>query len=113
MTLSGELQRSGSGGEVNGLSEMLIERVPAIDFSERDLTGGEQRPEQHGGGLGRRQHGLRLDAPLELLVQPLDGVGGARALPLLGWQPREGEEPIARFLEARCNGLDISPAICG
>ena len=26
-----------------------------------DLTGSEQRPEQHCGGLCRRQHGLRLD----------------------------------------------------
>ena len=79
-----QFSNSASGGEVNGLSEMLIERVPAVDFSEADLTGREQRPEQHGGGLRRRQHSLRLDPPLELLVQPLDGVRGARALPLSG-----------------------------
>lgn len=37
---------------------------------------------------------------LELLVQALDGVGGARALPLALRQPREGEEPVAGFLQA-------------
>jgi hypothetical protein len=46
--------------------------LPTIDFSHVDLSGGQQRPEQHGSGVGGRQHGLRLDAPLELLVQPLD-----------------------------------------
>ena len=37
------------------------ERLPAIDLAQ-------QGPEQHGGGVGLRQHGLRLDPPLELLV---------------------------------------------
>jgi hypothetical protein len=31
-------------------------------------AGGEQRPEQHGGGFGAGQQGLGLDAALELLV---------------------------------------------
>jgi hypothetical protein len=33
-------------------------------------------------------------------VQALDGVGGARALPPLDRQPREGEELIARLLDS-------------
>src|SRR5215217_4861842 len=64
----------GSGGEVNhALGWRLTEALPSIDLAHADLAGGEQGPEQHGRGLGRGQHGLRLDAPLELLVQPLDG----------------------------------------
>jgi len=55
------------------------ERFPAIDFAHVDLAGGKQGPEQHCSGFRGRQNGLRLDSPLELLVQPLDGVGGARA----------------------------------
>jgi hypothetical protein len=31
--------------------------------------------QKHGGSVGRWQNGLRLDPSLELLVQPLDGVG--------------------------------------
>lgn len=63
----------GSGGEVNhALAGRLAEALPAIDLAHGDLAGGEPRPEQPCCGLGRGQHGLRLDAPLELLVQPLD-----------------------------------------
>jgi hypothetical protein len=46
----------------------------AVDFAHRDLTRGEQRPEQHRRGLRAGQHGLRLDAPLELFVQTFDRV---------------------------------------
>ena len=73
----------GSGGEVNrARGWWLAEALPAVDLAHGDLAGGEQRPEQHGRGLRRGQHGLRLDAALELLVQPLDRVGGPRRLPL-------------------------------
>jgi hypothetical protein len=47
----------------------------AINLAHVDLAGGQQRPEhpeQHGRGIRRWQHGLRLDSPFELL-QPLDG----------------------------------------
>ena len=47
-----------------------------------DLAGGEQRPEQHGRGVRRWQHGLRLDPALELLMQSLDGVGSTSATPV-------------------------------
>jgi len=43
---------SESGGEVNRLNI--------------DLTGHEQRPEQHRRRIGRWQHGLRLDPPLDV-----------------------------------------------
>jgi hypothetical protein len=70
-----------SGSEVNRLiSEVLVEGFPAVDFSHGDLTRGEQRSEQHGGSFGRRQHRLCLDAALELLVEPLDCIGGPRAV---------------------------------
>jgi hypothetical protein len=40
------------GGEVNWLiDDPCCERLPTIDLAHVDLTGGEQRPEQHGGGL--------------------------------------------------------------
>jgi hypothetical protein len=101
---SDELQRSGSGGEVNGLSEMPIERLPAVDFSERDLTGGEQGLEQHGGGFGRRQHGLRLDASL---VPHFRRVAGGKTLcPLLmpmSLSPtRPHSESQGNYLMRRC-----------
>ena len=39
-----------SGGEVNWLIDCPCnERLPSIDLAHVDLTGGEQRPEQHGG----------------------------------------------------------------
>jgi hypothetical protein len=41
----------GSGSEVNCLIDGRYERLPAIDLAHVDLTGGEQCPEQHGGGL--------------------------------------------------------------
>jgi hypothetical protein len=69
----------GSGGEVNDRVGWLGgQRLPAVDLAHGDLSGGGQRPEQHGGGLRRRQDGLGLDATLELFVQPFDGIGGAR-----------------------------------
>ena len=41
-----------SSGEVNWLIDGPCgERLPAIDLAHADLTGGEQRPEQHGGSL--------------------------------------------------------------
>jgi hypothetical protein len=61
------------------------------------------------GATRRWQHGLRLDPSLELLMQPLDGVGGAHAAPLTWRQPREGEEPVAGFLQAVGDGAMLEP----
>jgi hypothetical protein len=64
-----------SGCEVNRpIGGRCGKRLLAVDFAHGDLAGGKQSPEQHGGGIGGGQHGLGLDPPLELLVQPLDGV---------------------------------------
>jgi hypothetical protein len=60
-----------SGGKVNWLTdEVLSDRLPAINFAHVDLTGREQSPEQHGGSVYRRQHGLGFfDPSLEIFVQ--------------------------------------------
>ena len=58
-----------SGREVNDLIDGLCcKRLPAIYLAHVDLTGGEQRPEQHCCGIRRWQHSLGFDPPLELFV---------------------------------------------
>ena len=85
------------------------ERLPAINLAHVHLAGGEQRPEQHGAGVRRWQHGLCFDPSLELFVQPLDRVGGANAAPLAWRQMGEGEEPVADFLQAVGDGAMLEP----
>ena len=46
------------------------------------------------------QHGLRLDAALEFLVQTFDCICGACGPPLAVGQPCEGEQPVSGFLQA-------------
>ena len=91
------------------IDELGGERVPTIDLAHADLAGGEQRPEQHGRGVRRWQHGLRLDPALELLMQTFDRIGRASASPLAWRQTGEGEEPIAGFLEAIGDGTVPEP----
>src|SRR6266567_2789105 len=55
------------------------------------------------------QHGLGLDPSLELLMEAFDRVCGARAPPLARWQASEGEQAIARFLQAVGGGALRSP----
>src|SRR5258708_20236250 len=99
-----------SGGKVNWLIDGFCGKgLPAIDLAHVDLSRGEQRPEQHRGGVGRRQHGLGLDPSLELLVQPLDGIGGAQAAPLARRQAREGEQAVSCLLPAVGNGAMLQP----
>ena len=99
--VSGRGEDIGSGSEVNRLvSEFLGEGLPPVDFAHGDVTRGEQCPEQHGCGLGRRQHGLGFNPALELFMEPFDGVGGANTLPLAARQPGEGEEPVTGLIEA-------------
>ena len=94
-----------SGGKVNWLTdEVFSERLPAINFAHVDLTGREQRPEQHGGGVYRQQHGLSFDPPLELFVQTFDLIRCPRVAPLARRQSCEGEQPVASFLQAVGDG---------
>ena len=79
--------------------EPFVEAFPSVDLAHRDLSRGEQRPEQHRRGLRRRQDGLRLDPSLELFVQALDRVRRANRLPLAFREAREGEELVAGFLQ--------------
>jgi hypothetical protein len=51
---------------------------------------------------------MRLDPSFELLVQPLDRIGRARAAPLARRQSCEGEQPIAGFLQAVGDGAVLS-----
>jgi len=81
----------------------VIESFPAIELAHLDLAGCEQSPEKHRHRLWRGQHGLRLDAAAELLVQPFDGIRGPSGLPLRRRQAGKGEETIAGFFQAvRC-----------
>src|SRR6516165_1619918 len=99
-----------SGGEVKVLpGRWNMERVPAVDAAQADLPAGEQGPEQHASGFGAGQQALRLDAPLKLLVQPLDGIGAPDRLPLLRRIAQEGEEPRAGLLQAIDDGLALQP----
>jgi hypothetical protein len=67
-----------SGGKVNRLINGLCgEGLPTVHFSPANLSRGEQRPAHHRSGVGRRQHGLGFDPPLELLVHALDRIGRA------------------------------------
>jgi hypothetical protein len=72
-----------SGSVVNWLIDVLCcKRLPAIDLAHIDLTGSEQRPEQHCRRICRWQHGLGFDPPLELFVQTLDRIRCSCASPL-------------------------------
>src|SRR5258705_846673 len=67
-----------SGDEVNRLIDGFCgEGLPTINLAHVDLSRGQQRPEQHRSGVGRRQNGLRFDPSLEFFVQTFDRVGGA------------------------------------
>jgi hypothetical protein len=100
----------GSGSKVNRLiNEVLVAGFPASTF-RMVMTSGEQRPEQHGGSFGRRQHRLWLDAALELLMEPFDCISCPRGLPLAGRQSGEGKEPVTGFLEAVGHRLALEPS---
>src|SRR5260370_22615828 len=65
-----------SGSKVNRLiGEVLGQALPSVHFAHRDLTWGEQCPEQHRCSLGRWQQRLGFDAALDLPVAPFDRVG--------------------------------------
>ena len=88
----------GSGGQVNRpVDELRRQRLPAVDLSHVDLAGGKQSPKQHRRRVGRGQHRLRFDPPLELLVEALDSIRGSGASPLRWWQAGEGEQGVPEF----------------
>src|SRR5437868_15117897 len=104
------MKLSVSGGEVNWLIDGGCgERLPAIDLAHVDLTGGEQRPEQHGGSLCRGQNGLRFDPALELFMQSFDRIRRSRASPLARRQLRKAEQSVAGFLQAVGDGAVLEP----
>ena len=57
------------------------EDLPVINLTQRDQSLREQRPEPHAGRVRMRQHTPGLDAPRELLVQPLDRVDHPNRFP--------------------------------
>ena len=65
----------------------------------RMLIWPEASSAQHRRGICRWQHCLRLDPSFELLVQPFDGISGARRAPLARWQAGESKQPVTRFLQ--------------
>src|SRR5450631_1259113 len=99
-----------SGDKVNRLIDGFCgEGLPTIDFAHVDLSRGQQRPEQHRSGVGRRQNGLSFDPSLEFFVQTFDRVGGAYAAPLARRQPREGEQSVSCLLQAVGDGAVLEP----
>jgi hypothetical protein len=54
---------------------------------------------------------LRLDAPRELPVQSLDGIGGSDGLPLALREAKEREESLAGFLQAVGDGAALEPPL--
>src|ERR1700678_3384357 len=80
-----------------------------MDLSHHDLSRGQQCPEEHGGRFSARQDGLRLDPPLEFLVQTFDGVRGSDRLPLALREARESEQSVACFFQAVGDGAAFEP----
>ena len=100
-----------SSDEVNGSSDKIknllgrgdVKASPTVDLAECNLPACQQGPEEHAGGFGAGRHALSLDAPLELLMQALDGIRGANRLPLLVREAQEGEELVSGLFEAVSN----------
>src|SRR3954465_2088917 len=86
-----------------------VQGIPAIDPAQGDLAAGEQRPEQHAGGLGARQQALRLDPPLELLVQPFNGIRGSDRFPLFRRIAREREQSWSGLFQTISRGRALQP----
>lgn len=57
-----------AGGEL--LAQVPAQVLPTVRLAQGGLARRRQRPEQRGGGSGGRQHGLRPDPALELLLYP-------------------------------------------
>ena len=104
-----------SDDEVIGSSDKIksllgrgdMKGLPTVDLAEGDLPACHQRPEEHAGSFGAGQQALRFDAPLEFLMQTLDGVAGPDGLPLLLWEAEESEKLVAGLLEAVGDGAAL------
>src|SRR6516164_6675845 len=88
------------GGEDDGPVEHGPNVFVAVNLPHGDLAARHQAVEQDEGRVLRRERALGLHTPTEFLVEALDGVGGAQALPLLGWEREEGEQLVAALFEA-------------
>src|ERR1700732_1846780 len=86
---------------------LLGEALPTVRLAHRDLARSQQGPEQHRGSFRGRQHSLDLDPPPELFVQSLDRIRRADRFPLALGEAREGEQLVARFLQAISDGLAL------
>jgi hypothetical protein len=82
--------------------------VPSVDLAHDYLTGSKKRPEEHSGRIRRGQHRLGLNSPFEFLMQAFNSVGRASALPLARRKAREGEEPIASFVQVLRTALCLT-----
>jgi hypothetical protein len=92
--------RDASCGRLAARAQHGGDLAPAIESTQADLPADhETEPQDERGVLGG-QRALRLHAPAELLVQPLDDVGGPEGLPLALRELEEREQLLAAFLEA-------------
>ena len=78
--LSPHVRRDSRGA--HPLADHRAEVCVAVELAPRDLAGGDEAEEQDERTVLGGQRALRLHAPAELLVQPLDAVGGPERLPL-------------------------------
>lgn len=82
------------------IRRMRCQFAPPIDPAHPDLPHDQEPKQQQLGRLGIRQRALRLDAAPEFAMEPLDGIGGPQALPMTRGEPAEGQQFLARFLQA-------------
>ena len=74
--------------------------MPADEAAQRDLAAAQESEEQEQNRLFIGERGLGFGPPPELLVDPLQRIGGAQRLPLRKRESYEGKELVAGLLEA-------------
>jgi len=98
------------GCEEDGLVEHGPDVLVAIDLAHGDLAGGDEAVEQDDGGVLGGKRALGLHPTAKLLIEALDGVGGAQASPLLRRESVEGQQLVAALGEA---GDDAGAGLLG
>src|SRR3972149_11460843 len=98
-----------SGGERARHRLHLDHPAPSVDAAKPDHPRREQPVEKTQDSLDAGKRGLRLDAPTELPVHPLDHVRRPQRLPLLLREPIEGQQLRPGLLEAPCHRLASLP----